>query len=218
MKMYWVEVKLHYSWPRQYMEVSGQLQGFTSGERTHGTHGWAPEPVWTLHRREKSYRCRELKTCPSSPSLYRLSYPGSHHILILCTWCKYHTPILADRQVGRQADITKLTRACTNWVSACMVFLILVVMLCRVRGLYPQGGGGFVRQATSTAGLVQRGREVRLPTNHSLSTLYMAPTVHVVHKLYTIIIYQNYSAIVTVSISLYICICDTTVYQVQFML
>jgi hypothetical protein len=60
---------------------------FTPRERAPGTmgqeSGWGPEPVWKLWRREKFiFPAPDIKPRPSSPSLYRLSYPGSTHTLI----------------------------------------------------------------------------------------------------------------------------------------
>jgi hypothetical protein len=79
-----VEVQLHHS-------LTSALDGgewsasipcrFTPGERAPYTgqeSRWAPEPIWTLQG-ENSCPCREWNSdCPArSPSLYRLSYPGS---------------------------------------------------------------------------------------------------------------------------------------------
>jgi hypothetical protein len=71
------------------MEVSGQHHVLAALSRVkspryplHRGAGWAPEPVYTLWRREKSCPCHESNpSCPArSLLLYRLSYPGSSQI------------------------------------------------------------------------------------------------------------------------------------------
>jgi hypothetical protein len=54
-----------FSWPRSYMEVSGQLHALAAflPKKAPGTHwigGWVgPEPVWTTWRRENSWPYRD---------------------------------------------------------------------------------------------------------------------------------------------------------------
>jgi hypothetical protein len=56
-----VEINLHHSWPRHWMEVIGQLhapaavpQGKLRAVPIGQEAGWATEPVWTLWSRETS--------------------------------------------------------------------------------------------------------------------------------------------------------------------
>jgi hypothetical protein len=43
-------------------------------------NGWAPEPVWTLWRREQSCPCREWNP---GPSLYRLCHPDTSYLIYI---------------------------------------------------------------------------------------------------------------------------------------
>jgi hypothetical protein len=58
----------------------GWVVSFTPRQPFGCETGWAPDPVWTLWRRKKSYSCRD--SIPGrpvrSPSLYRLTYPDSY--------------------------------------------------------------------------------------------------------------------------------------------
>jgi hypothetical protein len=203
------------------MEVSGQLQGFIY------LRGKSPRYPWVGSRAGLDVTV-ERKILPLSGletlSIQTVSIPTELSRLAPYTDFMYlmqiphNKCVLNPPQFWQAADITKQA----SLYEPLPGIRDTGSNVMRGAELHPQGGGGFVRQATSAAGLVQRGREVHLPTNHSLSTLYMAPTVHVVQILYTIIIYQNCSAIVTVhvSISLYVCtrICGIAVYQVQFIL
>jgi hypothetical protein len=56
-----VKIKLHHSWPRHWVEVSGQLHApaaLSTWQKPpvliRQEAGWAPQPIWTLWRREKS--------------------------------------------------------------------------------------------------------------------------------------------------------------------
>jgi hypothetical protein len=89
------------------MEVSGQLHApaaLTPGQEPPAPNvyeaGWAPEPVWTLWRREKSCSCRQSNPGRSarSPSIYQLSHPENirkishgHHIFTLHSTKAYIT-------------------------------------------------------------------------------------------------------------------------------
>jgi hypothetical protein len=54
-----VKIKLHHSWPRHWMKVSGQIHApavLTPGKEPPvpiGESEWTPEPVWTLWRRRE---------------------------------------------------------------------------------------------------------------------------------------------------------------------
>jgi hypothetical protein len=72
------------SWPRYYMEVSGQLHGpaaLTPGKATPlpwGPAGWVRPRADLDAMQQRTISCRESNTgsWASSPALYRLSYPG----------------------------------------------------------------------------------------------------------------------------------------------
>jgi hypothetical protein len=67
-----------FSWPRHYIEVVSFMprplypRGKNSRYPLDKEVGWAPEPVWMLWRREKSFPCRE-----SNPGYPARSYPDS---------------------------------------------------------------------------------------------------------------------------------------------
>jgi hypothetical protein len=82
------------SWSRHQLEVSGQLHGPAAlplGKELPvpivWKAGWAPEPVWTTWRGEKSptivgFECPPLGRPAYCRSLYRLSYPGIYFVHI----------------------------------------------------------------------------------------------------------------------------------------
>jgi hypothetical protein len=77
-----VEVYLHQSWPQCYMETSGQLHTPTSLGKglpvpVREEADIVPETVGTLWSGQIVSPLRVIERRPSSPSLYRLSYPGS---------------------------------------------------------------------------------------------------------------------------------------------
>jgi hypothetical protein len=83
-----MEVVLHHHLDRHLIEVSGRLRApshlLPGKKKKHllpiGLEaGWAPAPLWTLRRREKSLDPdgnRSPVIEPVAYSLYRLSYPG----------------------------------------------------------------------------------------------------------------------------------------------
>jgi hypothetical protein len=80
MKMYGeMEAELHHSWPRHWIEVSGQLHA--SVALTPGTEPLVPldrRLVWKSWSRKKTLPLPEIELCPSrSPSLHRLNYLAS---------------------------------------------------------------------------------------------------------------------------------------------
>jgi hypothetical protein len=55
-----------YSWPRHYLEVSGQLHDPSALPPVHIGYyaGWGPEPAWTMRKGEKSYLYRDSNSDP----------------------------------------------------------------------------------------------------------------------------------------------------------
>jgi hypothetical protein len=135
------------------MEVSGQLHApaslppgkYPPPVPIEQEAGWAPEPIWTLWRWEKSFPCLEWK--PGRParslSLYRLSYPDSSDSS--CTkkkWVQYNfktlkynfkctskqspftTPASEDGPTGPKYLrwlywLNVLVKVCYNWWLSC---------------------------------------------------------------------------------------------------
>jgi hypothetical protein len=88
-----MELQLHHCLPQHKIQESGQLYAPDSlpSVPTVQKVGWAPEPVWTLWRKEKSlaqqriepqFLCRPARTLVAIPTeLFRLSVVTYRHLL-----------------------------------------------------------------------------------------------------------------------------------------